>query len=228
MNKSILLILGMFLLIIISCDTTKEEDVTLLKQQEYYINYLKKELEKNGIKNTTYFKIPIEDVNFSNLNHYEIISNIDKAIPLLKENFEKDKRYRLKKINLLISTINGHGLIDKEGFYKKLISETSDDKRIDIYYEEMNTYFTELDKAKDLGDYLLSNQIVKKYSYLTVLAKDNIGNFVSVNFIKAGEESKFKFSIEKYDVDYQREQKNINQNLGNQTRVVVINDERIK
>jgi hypothetical protein len=194
MKNFILLFFGMFI-IVMSCDTKKEDKLVLKKSDQFYIDYLKSELEKNGIKNTEYYKVGAEAIDFEGLNHAEIMSNIEKSIPQIKQDYEMDKQQRLTKLNIFIATIKKHNLEEKEPFYKILLSDISDDEKLDVFYKEERNFFDALGKAKELDDVELSIQTQVKYSYLSLLARDAENKIVNLDAVPLEQRNTFSYSI---------------------------------
>ncbi|UMB54791.1 hypothetical protein MKD41_04795 [Lutibacter sp. A64] len=197
--KNITLLLGGLLLVLASCESDKNENLTLKKTDQYYIDYLKNELLKSGIKNTTYFKVEAENINLDGLNHSEIMSNIEKALPHFNENYENDKKYRLEKLNLFIETIKEHNLEDKEEFYKRLLSMENKEFQKNFYDTEKEMFREEMQRVADLDDLQLAMDTQIRFGYLEVIARDKDGKKVDKNTITSKNKDAVVYSIEKYD-----------------------------
>ncbi len=227
MKNCTLLFFGMFM-ILMSCDTKKEEQLMLKKSDQFYVDYFKSELLKKGVKNTAYFKVAAEEADYEGLNHSEIMSNIEKAIPLIKQNYEMDKQQRLTKLKVFIATIKKHNLDEKEPFYKILVSDISDDEKLDFYYKEERNFFDALGKSKELGDVELSNQVHTKYSYLNLLARDTNNNIVNFDAVPLEQRTVLTYSIEKYDVEYKKAMELQNKKVHGSTSALYINDIKVE
>ncbi len=214
--KKIVLTLGVFFVIIatISCVRTEKDNLTSSKSHEYYTNYFKKELIKNGIENTEYFQTGInadkkaetEEI-YKNLSHSQIMSNLDESILIIKKEFEEAVIYHTKEVNLLISTIKEYNLVDKGEFYKKLLDANSDIERTNLHCKERNKYCSKLEKARINNDVNLTLKLIDKYSYLNLLTRDKEGIYVFINNISPDKKEGLRYSIEKYDVVYKNKKK---------------------
>ncbi|WP_418603130.1 hypothetical protein [Hwangdonia sp.] len=219
--KLLITCLGLVSLVIVACSDTVEKNNDEKNQREFYINHLEKELASNGVKNTSYFTVDYDNINFEGKTHSEVMANIDKVVHIFKENFETDNLYRLNRVNLLINIINQNKLIDKEIFYKKLVNAPTDDEKIEIYYNEQTKYFKELGRAKENGDYKLSNKIANKYAYLTILARDSHGNLILYKDDIPKTKENLSYSIKKYDVSIDKNTKSPESK--NSTSVMYVN-----
>lgn len=226
MKKIALIFIGT-VLTLMSCDTKKDNFVEK-KSDQYYTDYLKSELLKNGIKNTEYYKIGTEEADFEGLNHAEIIANIEKAIPQIKQDYEMDKQLRLIKLNVFIATIRKHNLEEKEPFYKILLSDISDDEKLDVFYKEERIFFDALGKAKELKDVSLSQQLTEKYYYLDLIARDADNTIVNLEAIPLEQRTALTYSIAKYDVAYKKALELEKENFEKGNSVLYINDIKVE
>ncbi|MFD1613705.1 hypothetical protein [Gelatiniphilus marinus] len=206
---------------LISCKDNKE---VLREPDAYYLEYLKKAFEDNNIVETPSFKIDYSNFELDDkLSHDELIFEIDSKVQLLKRILETNRQQELERVNVLIKVVKENNLEHKEEFYEKLLRAKTDDQKIDLYAKELKEFFSKLEIAKLKNDPDLSTKVANEYSYLTVLAKDDNGNYVNKTGLHVKEG--LNYSIAKYDKVYNKKQ---NATSRSKNSVVYVNGVQIK
>ena len=195
-------------LLVISCETDDHKDLNLsVKSHEFYDNYFRTEMLKNGVVETEFFKIPklhFDQPWMDGATHAEFISNLDETVALLKKVREKTLKKQIQDVNDFVKIIKENNLVEKEKFYQDLISAKSDIDRLILYQKEYKKYIDSCDEDKtviiDPGKPLKSDS---KYDYLFVVAKNSEGVYVAGN--APYNKKDLQYSIKKYDKEFQKD-----------------------
>ena len=193
---------------VMSCGREDNNNLDIsFQSKEFYNNYFKTEMLKNGVVETGFFKIPklhFDQPWMASAAHAEFISKIDETVVILKKSREETLKRQINEVNNFIEIIKEHNLVEKEKFYQELISKKSDLDKLIFYQKEYNKYIKSWDKnVLVINDPKKPIKRDNKYNYLLVIAKNSDGDYI-FDTDKYKKED-LQYSIEKYDKEFQKD-----------------------
>ena len=140
--------------------------------------------------------------------HAGFISKIDEAVVILKKSREETLKRQIEEVNNFIKIIKEHNLVEKEKFYKELVSKKSDLDKLIFYQKEIQKEIKSWDKNVNvINDPTKPIKMSdNKYSYLNVVAKNSDGDYIFANDNYKNKD--LHYSIEKYDKEFQKDRLN--------------------